>query len=98
MSIALQILGASIGQSFLLDRYAPRYSIGVVSNAILIYLVQFSLYNVWSILIYPHFFSPIRHVPEAPGSSFFTGQTRTIMKASSGQPMREWIETTPNDG
>lgn len=98
MGIKQQLLGAAFGLSFLLQRYAPRYSFGLVSTGIVLFLLEFLLYIVWAVLVYPRFFSPIRHVPEAPDGRFFTGQTRKIMKASSGQPMREWIESTPNDG
>lgn len=98
MGIKLQMLGAAFGLSFLLTRYASQYSVGLIGTGVSLFLTEFILYNIWSILIYPRFFSPIRNVPEAPDGKFFTGQTRKIIAASSGQPMREWIESTPNDG
>lgn len=98
MGIKLQMLGAAFGCSFLLSRFASQYSVGFITTGISLYLVHFLIYNIWAILVYPRLFSPLRHVPEAPDGNFFIGQTRKILKASSGQPMREWIEATPNDG
>lgn len=98
MGHKLELLGAATGETIVLQRYAPQFFFGLIPTTILLFLIQFFIYNIWAILIYPRFFSPIRHVPEAPDGGFFLGQTRKVTKASSGQPMREWIESTPNDG
>lgn len=98
MGVKLQMLGVAFGLSTLLTKYAPHFSVGLIGTGILLFLLQLLAWNAWAILVYPRFFSPIRHVPEAPDGEFFTGHTRKIFKASSGQPMREWIESVPNDG
>lgn len=98
MGVKLEMLGLAFGLSLLLSRYAPQYSIGLLTGGVVLYLVQFAVYSAWTILFYPRYFSPLRHVPEAPDGNLFIGQTRTIIAKSSGQPMREWIENTPNDG
>ena len=98
MGLKLKMLAAAFTASFLLQRTAGSHPLRFISTCVLLFLAEFLLYNIWSVLIYPRCFSPIRHVPEAPDGNFFLGQTRKIMAASSGKPMREWIENTPNDG
>lgn len=98
MARTLQILGASYVESLLLARYAPQYSLGTFITAFLLFFLQFSAYIFYSIVIYPRFFSPLRHLPEAPDGTFFLGQTKRIIREASGVPMREWVEHVPNNG
>ena len=94
----LQMLGVCAGISILIQRYAPQYSIGFVFTAITLFVVQFVAYQSWKIVLYPRFFSPLRHLPMPPDSKFFTGSTRRVMKEPSGFPSRDWVEHVPNDG
>ncbi|KAK4549355.1 hypothetical protein LTR36_006352 [Oleoguttula mirabilis] len=98
MPSALQLLGLSVGASVLLGRYASSYSLGFFTTTAVLFALQFVIYQAWLIVVYPRFFSPIRHVPTPPNGGLFMGQTRKILKAASGIPMREWTESIPNDG
>jgi hypothetical protein len=93
----LQLLGGSLGLAYFVQRYSP-HPIGLLLTAFLLFLASFSTYAIWYVVVYPRFFSPLRHLPTPPDNAFFTGQTKRIMKAASGMPMREWSETVPNDG
>lgn len=94
----LQMLGACAAASFLLERYAPDYSLGLFSTTATLFTLAFFVYQTWLIIIYPRFFSPLRHLPTPPDNGFFLGQTRRILRESSGMPMRDWVENVPNDG
>jgi len=94
----LQMLGSAAATSFVLNRYAPAYSIGLWMTAILLFFTQFIIYETWIIVIYPRFFSPLRHLPTPPDNRFFSGQTRRVLSQPSGIPMRDWVENVPNDG
>lgn len=100
MPPTLLILGTSIGASILLERINPEYSIrhSYVWTATVLAFVQFISWLAWSVVLYPKLFSPLRHLPEPPGASFFMGQGPAILKLPSGEPMRRWIDTVPNDG
>jgi hypothetical protein len=80
--------------------FAPEYSLylSYTWTAIAIFLLEFLSYELYRILLYPHFFSPLRHLPEPPGSSFFYGHWREILTEPGGSPHRRWINTVPNDG
>lgn len=98
MAPLLQMIGASAGISIILQRYVPQYPVGIVLSTVLLFFLQFTALQTWNIVVYPRFFSPLRHLPTPPGGKFFTGQTGRVMKESSGMPMRDWTENVPNDG
>jgi hypothetical protein len=80
--------------------FALEYSIhqSYSWTAIAVFVLEFLLYGFYRVLLYPQFFSPLRHLPEPPGSSFFYGQWRTILSEHCGSPHRRWINSVPNDG
>ncbi|KAK6199034.1 hypothetical protein LQW54_010162 [Pestalotiopsis sp. IQ-011] len=62
-------------------------------------LLQGFLIGVWSIILYPNFFSPLRHLPSPKdGNSWFMGQFKIIRALPSGYPHRQWIRDVPNEG
>ncbi|KAK8140441.1 hypothetical protein PG984_000507 [Apiospora sp. TS-2023a] len=56
------------------------------------------LWVVWTVILYPKLFSPLRHLPSPPGGSFWNGHFDAINKHPTGIPMRDWINTIPNNG
>lgn len=50
------------------------------------------------ILIYPHFLSPLRHIPGPKSVSIWNGQFSIIHEQPSGQPYIKWMDEIPNDG
>lgn len=93
----LHFLGAAAVSSLLIQRYAPQYFFGQVWTPLTIFVVLFTAWKLWSLILYPNFFSPLRHLPTPPGG-FFLGQTREVMRDPSGMPARKWVEKIPNDG
>ncbi|KAF3017387.1 hypothetical protein E8E14_001082 [Neopestalotiopsis sp. 37M] len=62
-------------------------------------LVQGLVLGAWSIILYPYFFSPLRHLPQPKdGNSLFMGQFKMIRELPSGYPHRTWIREVPNEG
>ncbi|KAI1481981.1 cytochrome P450 [Daldinia eschscholtzii] len=62
------------------------------------WILQSFFVGVWNIILYPHFFSPFRHLPEPEGSSWINGQFSTVRNKPTGIPMREWVANIPNEG
>src|SRR6266516_3506910 len=80
--------------------YAPEYSTfqSYTITAFVIFLLEFLIYQLYRSFLYPQFFSPLRHLPEPPGGSFFYGHWKTILREQGGSPHRRWINSVPNDG
>ena len=58
-----------------------------------------TIYILWKFLIYPAWFSPLRHLPVPPGANIVFGHALTIRNTRwRGEAAREWMEDTPNDG
>ncbi|KAK4635492.1 Cytochrome P450 monooxygenase ALT8 [Fulvia fulva] len=98
MGVALQMFAMANAASLLLQWYAPQYSFGTIKTALLLFLAQFFGYQLYNILLYPRFVSPLRHLPQAPNPHWLWGQTGRIMKEPSGVPMRTWTENVTNNG
>jgi hypothetical protein len=56
---------------------------------------QWSCWAVWSILLWPRFFSPLRDLPQPSGASLFNGHFSKILAEPSGIPHREWYAAPP---
>ncbi|TLD20332.1 hypothetical protein PspLS_08493 [Pyricularia sp. CBS 133598] len=63
-----------------------------------IWIFAFSCWGLWATQLYPKFFSPMRHLPEPKGNSFWHGQFKKISAEPGGAPMVEWVDTVPNEG
>ncbi|KAF2092013.1 cytochrome P450 [Saccharata proteae CBS 121410] len=100
MAPTMAIGALSVLESVLLSHYAPQYSVtdSFLGRAAILFSAQLCAFLTWSIIIYPNFFSPLRHLPMPKGNSLIMGHFGRIRKESTGAPQREWIETVPNDG
>ena len=98
MPITTQLFVFSAAASVLARAYTPAYSLGLISNTVLLFLALFLSKITWSVVIYPKVFSPLRHLPTPDDNSFFSGQTKRVFREASGRPMRHWIENIPNEG
>ncbi|KAK5126888.1 hypothetical protein LTR08_004555 [Meristemomyces frigidus] len=98
MGPKLQMLGMSVGASVLLGRYASEYTFGLFATTAALFVAQLVSYLAWCVVIYPRFFSPLRHLPTPPDGGFFMGQTSRIRREATGKPMQDWMENIPNDG
>ncbi|KAF2117193.1 cytochrome P450 [Lophiotrema nucula] len=94
------LLVSSIVISFFTLRYAPQFTLfgGFFWNTATLYLIQLLTQAVWSVLVYPLFLSPLRHLPTPRDSNAILGHFPRIFKEPTGEPQREWIDTIPNDG
>ncbi|GAM83041.1 hypothetical protein ANO11243_010270 [Dothideomycetidae sp. 11243] len=55
-------------------------------------------YAVFRVFVYPFYFSPFRHLPEPSGGSFPWAHADLIRVSNNGEPYRQWINSTPNNG
>ncbi|RKF55520.1 Cytochrome P450 monooxygenase FUM15 [Golovinomyces cichoracearum] len=70
------------------------------------YITTFSLtwifcfinWAIWKVILYPKFFSPLRHFPSPKGASWWNGHYSAIAANPTGYPMIEWVNTVPNQG
>lgn len=89
----------SLLSSYLIVSLQPEWSRSQLLGAfVATWILQAFLVNVWRLILYPKFFSPLRGLPEPKGGSWLMGHFKEIRTKPSGIPMREWIATIPNDG
>ncbi|PVH85843.1 cytochrome P450 monooxygenase-like protein [Cadophora sp. DSE1049] len=69
-----------------------------VGTFLQIWVLSFSIWAFYKIVLYPRYFSPIRHFPTPPGGSWWNGHFDQIKALPTGGPMINWIESVPNDG
>ncbi|KAK7887926.1 hypothetical protein LTR67_009320 [Exophiala xenobiotica] len=91
---------SSSTSSILLVKFAPSLSISqsYFWTATVLFLLHQLVWFIYGVLIYPHFISPLRHLPSVPGGSLFSGQWSTLVKEPSGIPPRRWANEIPNNG
>ncbi|KAG9248335.1 cytochrome P450 monooxygenase-like protein [Calycina marina] len=63
-----------------------------------LYFLEFIVWAIYKVMLYPRFFSPMRHLPKPPGGSFWNGHWKQITENATGQPMIEWVKNVPNNG
>ncbi|KAI5868307.1 cytochrome P450 [Durotheca rogersii] len=89
----------SLVTSYLDSFFQPSWSksrlFGVFVGA---WAFQFLLYAAWKVILWPKVFSPLRHLPQPKGNTFWLGHFGKIKAEPTGIPMREWAATIPNDG
>ncbi|OCL12342.1 cytochrome P450 [Glonium stellatum] len=86
--------------SFFVNRYAPTYNVyhSFYWTVAVLYGIQLACIFTWTVIVWPQYLSPLRHLPTAPGSEFILGNFRRIMRDPSGEPQRQWAEQVPNEG
>lgn len=90
---------AAVVGGYILTTQQGQFSIlGLIKNFLVSWLAGFACWGLWENQLYPKFFSPLRHLPEPSGNSFWNGQFKKISAEAGGAPMVEWIHTVPNDG
>jgi hypothetical protein len=88
------ITGLAAASSFGLVAYfpgvLPSSQPGYISTFAQIWSLAFSGSLLWQVILYPKFFSPLRHLPGPAGGSWWNGHFSDIVKRPSGEPMKEW--------
>lgn len=59
------------------------------------YMLGFFSWALWTVLLYPKIFSPLRHLPGPKNLSWYNGQWSKIRALPSGVPMLEWYDQRP---
>lgn len=88
-------------EGVLLNQFLPEWRpVGGVGRLLeRFFLVNFVLYLVYKLVIYPNFLSPLRGLPEPKGNNIFTGNAiRMRSSKPPGDQIRKWNEEIPNDG
>ena len=85
--IAIGSLAVSAVVCYAQHSRSVLYFLGLSSA---LWLLQVFTRAVYSVLIRPHFLSPLRHLPQAAKSHWLLGQGPKIFKDPPGMPMREW--------
>ncbi|OCK98298.1 cytochrome P450 [Cenococcum geophilum 1.58] len=90
----------SILISFFVTRYAATYNVyhSFYWAVAALYGLQLACLFTWTVIVWPKYFSPLRHLPAAPGGNFLVGNYRRILEEPSGAPQQRWAEEVPNEG
>lgn len=81
---------ALAGSVFLTFVYRERIGWRLTELSMVLWLAQLVAWGVWSTFVYPHFVSPLRHLPQPGGAHWLLGHGRQIMSGSTGGPLRQW--------
>ncbi|AEO54175.1 hypothetical protein MYCTH_2296433 [Thermothelomyces thermophilus ATCC 42464] len=94
------ISGISLGGAYLVSsgRIPQWPSPGFLTAFTVLWGIQGLAWALWSVILYPKLFSPLRGLPEPSGNSWFMGQFPKILAMPTGNPMIEWINSIPNNG
>ncbi|KAI2478388.1 Cytochrome P450 [Pyrenophora tritici-repentis] len=91
------LLLAASALSFLRARGAVQGD-GYISSTAAIFTILLLVKWFYEILIYPHFLSPLRKLPQPENTNPILGNFLQIFNLATGEPHREWIDEVPNDG
>lgn len=90
-------LASSAGAAMLLASLRSRWSVLFVAGVFVqACLVQVAGWVVYSVLLYPHFLSPLIGLPEPEGNHWLMGQFKRISKETTGMPMLDWYAGRPH--
>jgi hypothetical protein len=54
------------------------------------WLLIFFIWGLWTVLVYPRYFSPLRHLPGPENASLLHGQWSRIRAEPTGAPHIDW--------
>ncbi|KAF3492360.1 cytochrome P450 [Arthroderma uncinatum] len=93
-------LGLSVVLAILLVSYFPEYSISgsFTWTFPAIFTVYLIVQGVYSVILYPIFFTPYKNIPVAPGRSIWNGHFKILQAATQGSPSAKWTREVPNNG
>lgn len=94
------LLGFSYATAYTLSRRAPNYLVAesVVWTCLSLLTITLSINFIYSVIIFPIFLTPLRHLPQPKGNSLINGQFWKIFHEDNGKPHQQWMESIPNDG
>ncbi|KAL2847650.1 cytochrome P450 [Aspergillus pseudodeflectus] len=74
----------------------PRISLSIL--VVSFFLIDLVLLLSWLIIVYPYFYSPLRHLPRPKGEIPLLGQLTRPSTKPIGSTHLQWLNTIPNDG
>ncbi|KAL3446898.1 cytochrome P450 [Aspergillus insuetus] len=74
----------------------PRISLSLL--IVSFFVIDLVLLLSWLIIIYPYFYSPLRHLPRPKGEIPLLGQFTRPYTKPLGSTYLQWLKTIPNDG
>lgn len=96
VNIVLGSLSESIIAFHLLPNVFPTKSLTFFFFSFL--LLNFTLWAIYKLIIYPFFLSPLRHLPRAPGAKPLLGHGMALFERPAGEANLRMIKETPNNG
>jgi hypothetical protein len=88
------LTGLAALSSYVLVSYLPAVlpfsQPGYLGTFALLWIVGFVPYAFWRVILWPKYFSPLRHLPSPKEGSWWNGQFPKILAEPTGAPMREW--------
>ena len=88
-------LAALAGAALLAVLYNVRSPSYLVRAFVMQWLAQLTVWGLWTTFVYPHFTSPLRHLPQPKGSHWLLGQGRKLMNEAPAAGLREWSVRVP---
>lgn len=87
-------------EAYLILVFAPqlRPTGGLGRLGFRVFLVNMTLLFTWRCLIYPFFFSPLRHIPGPKGGNLFIGHGPVVFSKPPGAKFLTWVDSIPNNG
>lgn len=86
-AVATSAVAAGGATMFLRSRWSTPVFATYFTCSFIAYLVGWTL---WTVILYPKVFSPLRGLPEPKSTSWFNGHWKKINAEPSGAPMLEW--------
>ncbi|EKG13519.1 Cytochrome P450 [Macrophomina phaseolina MS6] len=100
LPLPVKLLLLSAPEALLVKQFIPEQSLRVPITPIVLTLIgaNFVVWLFWRVLIYPFFFSPFRHLPEAKPKYPIVSNGPVVMSKPPGNEFLKWAKTIPNDG
>jgi hypothetical protein len=80
--------------SFVLVGYRPDLLLSsrptYIGTFVLLWILSFFGWAFWKVILYPKYFSPLRHLPMPKGGSWWNGHFKEISAKPTGEPQIEW--------
>ncbi|KAB5580547.1 cytochrome P450 4A12A [Coniochaeta sp. 2T2.1] len=75
-----------------------RTVLGFLGSYLTAWLIQFTSWVFWVVVLYPKYFSPLRNLPQPSNNAWFMGQWYRVMDEGPGVPQLDWINSVPHNG
>lgn len=87
---------ACAGSALVVWRYGERCRGRLAELLAALWLAQAVAWAIWSTFVYPHWVSPLRHLPQPEGAHWLLGHGRQMVGgAPPGAAMRQWSVLRP---